>query len=314
MDKSVYIIIVTYNGMRNGWIEKCLLSIANSIIKVNVFIIDNASTDNTVDFLLNNEFGFPLKVEKSKVNLGFGRANNVGIGRALNERADYIFLLNQDAYLYPETIGKLIEVHQKYPEYGILSPIHLNGNGTTLDRNFSVYISHDRNKSIYYDAIKGNMKHIYEVPFVNAAAWLLPRKTLEIIGGFDPMFFHYGEDDNYCQRVIYHGFRIGVVCNAEILHDREDRKKETCKTRRDEIKNKELLYKVIWGNINDDRFEGEFLTKKIKLKKQLFKNALILNINKYCLYLLELKMINTIYSQIIESKRINVETGMHYLK
>src|SRR5690606_10797046 len=50
-----------------------------------------------------------------------------------------------------------------------------------------------------------------------------PRNTLRVVGGFNPTFFHYGEDDNYCQRVKYFDLKIGVVPSAIIYHDREDR-------------------------------------------------------------------------------------------
>src|SRR5690606_5865627 len=59
--------------------------------------------------------------------------------------------------------------------------------------------------------------------FVCAAAWLIPRNTLKVVGGFSPTFFHYGEDDNYCQRVLYFNLKIGICPDARIFHDREDR-------------------------------------------------------------------------------------------
>jgi len=70
---------------------------------------------------------------------------------------------------------------------------------------------------------KRELKDIYTVDFVNAAAWLLPCTILKIVGGFDPIFFHYGEDDNYMQRVIYHGFKIGVCAKVTVCHDVEFR-------------------------------------------------------------------------------------------
>lgn len=62
----------------------------------------------------------------------------------------------------------------------------------------------------------------FDVPFVNAAVWLLPRKTLQKVGGFDPIFFHYGEDKNYAQRLIYHGLKTIVVPEARAVHDRRE--------------------------------------------------------------------------------------------
>lgn len=78
----------------------------------------------------------------------------------------------------------------------------------------------------YSDFVLGiSIAQIYQVPLVNAAAWLLSRKCLEAVGGFDPLFLYYGEYDNYCQRATYSGIKIGVIPNAFIIHDREARPK-----------------------------------------------------------------------------------------
>ena len=69
-------------------------------------------------------------------NLGFGRANNIGLKWALENDANFVFLNNQDAWVKPETIGGVISVSQSNPEYGILSPVHLNEAGDRLDHEF----------------------------------------------------------------------------------------------------------------------------------------------------------------------------------
>ena len=62
------------------------------------------------------------------------------------------------------------------------------------------------------------------MPFINAAAWLIHKKVFETVGGFDPIFHHYGEDNNYCQRVNFHNYKIGVVPEAHIFHDSNKRR------------------------------------------------------------------------------------------
>ena len=98
------------------------------------------------------------------------------------------------------------------PNYGILSPLHYGANGIDLDSNFENYY----NKQ---GKITSN-SNIKNTDFVNAAAWLVSKKCFEKVGLFDPIFSHYGEDRNFCDRVKYHGFKIGVVKNAAICHDR----------------------------------------------------------------------------------------------
>jgi GT2 family glycosyltransferase len=58
------------------------------------------------------------------------------------------------------------------------------------------------------------------VPFVNAATWLVSKECFQKTGYFEPIFNHYGEDRNFCDRVHYHKFKIGIVKNASICHDR----------------------------------------------------------------------------------------------
>ena len=137
---NVYIIIVTYNGMQ--WLSKCL----SSCVGNHIIVVDNNSSDETVRYLRSNHPDIIL-LEQSQ-NLGFVAANNIGMSYALKNKADYVFLLNQDAYLQVDTISKLIDVYKENTEFGILSPIHLNGNGSKLDRNFSNYIK--INNTLFY--------------------------------------------------------------------------------------------------------------------------------------------------------------------
>ena len=126
--KKVAIIIVTWNGMK--WIDKCLSSIRQSCLPVTVFLVDNNSTDGTQSYISKNYS--EVKLTLSNKNLGFGKANNIAIQQAFEDGFDYYFLLNQDAYIKPDTIDKLLEVEET-EKYAIVSPIHLNGDGSLVD-------------------------------------------------------------------------------------------------------------------------------------------------------------------------------------
>jgi GT2 family glycosyltransferase len=305
--KNLSVIIVTYNGMR--WIKKCIESVLNSSVISEIIIVDNNSSDETTDFIKEN---FPqiILFEQSK-NLGFGLANNIGMSYALNNDADFVFLLNQDAYLQYETLSNLIKVHALNEDYAILSPIHLNGNGSKLDKNFSGYLK--VNDKLIFDSLhKDYSQKIYNVPFVNAAAWLLPCKTLEIIGGFDPIFYHYGEDDNYCQRVLFHNMKIGIVPTTSIYHDRDSEKPPRITQEKEKLALKERYFKYKWANINVEAQED------IENKK---KDLLILIIKLYCkfkfkkanYYKKELALIKRITTEVFQSRSINSQIGNHYL-
>lgn len=215
---SIFVVIVTYNGL--NWLDKCIGYSLKSSIFVKVIVIDNGSTDSTVSYI--RQYYPDVLLVESKANLGFAKANNIGMRRALQEGADYVFLLNQDAWLEFDTLKTLLRAASNNIQYGILSPVHLNGSGDRLDRNFKNYLL--KTSNFYDDAVIGKSKDVYEIPFINAAAWLITKQCLLSVGGFDTqMFHHYGEDENYCHRVYFHSLKVGVVAHSFIFHDRETR-------------------------------------------------------------------------------------------
>lgn len=213
--------IVAYNSMK--WIDRCYNSLRNSSIPCDVITIDNGSTDGTQQYLSDN---YPeVELHISDNNLGFGKANNIGLQKALDEGYQFVYLLNQDAWIFPDTFSSLIKVSQDHPEYGVLSPMQLQSNGEHFDNNFATNVigQHQKNRPLLSeDLFFGRKEDVYDVTFVMAAHWLITRNCLETTGGFSPTFFHYGEDDNYLLRTRYWKFKIGIVPTAFAVHDRQD--------------------------------------------------------------------------------------------
>lgn len=213
---QIVVAIVTYNAEK--WIRTCLESLMASTVPVHTLIADNASKDRTPEIL---QSGFPaIPVTHLDANLGFGQANNILLQEARGEDADYVFLLNQDAYVDPGTIETLIAAHQAHPGYGIISPVQLNGAGDSLDGKFRRYLLRHYPSARVDALVAGDTPEMLPVRFVNAAAWLLSRACLERTGLFHPAFFHYGEDNNYCARAQYQGFKTGVYAGSRVRHDR----------------------------------------------------------------------------------------------
>jgi GT2 family glycosyltransferase len=211
----IYVVIVTYNGMK--WVDKCLRDVLQSDTNVKIVVIDNRSTDETVSFIKTN---YPeIDLIETNENLGFGRANNIGIKKAVNANADYVFLLNQDGYVEKDTIRKLAEFHVRHPEYGVVSPQQKNGNGSGLDAKFKNIVLNQCVTHTFEDS----GRTVHDVSFVMAAFWLISAECLKKVGIFDPIFFHYGEDGDYLSRVRFHGFKIGIVMDSIGYHDRQER-------------------------------------------------------------------------------------------
>jgi GT2 family glycosyltransferase len=221
---SCWIIIVHYNGAE--WIEKCLNSFSKTNFEDKIIVIDNCSTEK--EGLQIIQYKFPkILLIKLDENIGFGRANNVGIALAIEKQANYVFLLNQDAWLCEnDTIENLVDVANENPNFAIISPIHFNSTQTALDQGFGAYIASSKNAELISDIYLKNLKSIYPISFINAAAWLLNVNTFKKIGYFDDDFFMYGEDTDLINRVLYHRLKIGITPSANICHAREYRSKD----------------------------------------------------------------------------------------
>lgn len=216
---KVNVIIVTYNAMK--WAEKCFGSLRNSSVSLHCIVVDNGSTDGTQDYIKNN---FPeVEFIQSSENLGFGKANNLGIEKAYRKGADFFYLMNQDAWLFEDSIEKLLEVYNSHPqkqEIGILSPMHLDGSEKRLDIHFENYLGKDtKNNRLLSDIFTENVLGYYESTFINAAHWFLPKATIEKIGGFKPYFFHGAEDYEYINRLNYFKAKLLVCPKSKVVHD-----------------------------------------------------------------------------------------------
>lgn len=204
--KKVATIIVTFNGEK--WIQKCLETILESSYSSDVFVVDNCSTDQTVSIVTN----FPVQLEVLPKNEGFGFANNFILKKLVNLDYDYFFLINQDLYVEKNSLKQLVEFSEKNADFGIIAPIQFDGKGENIDTNFQQYIQLSNERNSYY-----------ETQFCNAAAWLLTKKCIEKVGIFNENFQHYGEDRNYCERAKFHQFKIGIIKDTKVLHDRDQK-------------------------------------------------------------------------------------------
>lgn len=246
---KIYFIIVTYNATK--WVEKCFSSLRNSSVPLHTIVVDNGSSDGTQDFIKTH---FPeVELIESKENLGFGKANNLGIEKAYKNGADFFYLMNQDAWIYEDSLEKLLQIYENYDkkeEIGILSPMHLDGSEKKLDIFLDKYIAQNFENRIISDFVCDTVKSFYEINFINAAHWFLPKETIEKIGGFNPYFFHYGEDNEYVNRLHFHGKKILLVPASKVIHD-----------------GKQILSKVDYNKFKD-------LTLETKILNPFYKNGL----------------------------------------
>ena len=229
--KRVLVIVVTYNGMR--WLERCLGSVQGDArsepgMTTDLYVWDNDSTDGSADFV---EANYPqAKLVRSAENLGFSIPNNKGMQYALDKGYDYVYLLNQDAWLEPGALDKLVAVADAHPDFGLLSPLQMTDGFNALDANFA---KHYKKK---------------EIKFVPAAHWLVPTRVIRKVGLFnEELFPHWGQDDDWCQRLDFCGLKIGVVEEARGVHDRATRQERVEKLVKQTPLGKIFLRPVIYS-------------------------------------------------------------------
>lgn len=297
---NIHVIISTYNGSR--WIEKCLKSIFASSIPVKVNLIDNASSDDTLDIVIRK---FPsVDITPNYENIGFGRANNILLRKALDEGADFVFLINQDAWVDENAIEGLVQIHRHHPEYGIISPAHLNGSGTAFDTLFGIYCRHC--PGLFSDLYLRSTKELYSINFVNGAFWLISRKCLLKTGLFDPIFPLYGEDLDFVARARAKGFKIGIAPAYRGFHDRDNRAVSLVHTKR--------IKKIKYIRVLKDT-ENSFpkaLTKYlIQFNKNVFKPLFRLNLrSSYQEFKIGINVLSSI-NKILYSRRACSKPGAY---
>lgn len=211
---KVYVIIVTYNGMK--WIDWCLQSLRQSTLPLVPIVIDNCSTDGLREYV-PARYPEVVWMPQDK-NLGFGKGNNIGMEYAIRHHADYVLLLNQDAALQYDAVERMLEVADGC---NVVTPLHLCGDGSRIDFMFRESLKRADNELFDDLLLKKNLNQSYETGEVCAACWFMPVSVLKEVGGFNPLFFQYGEDNNYYTRLVYHKRKMILAVRARMFHDRK---------------------------------------------------------------------------------------------
>lgn len=210
---KIYTIVVTYNAM--PWIDKCLQCLHESTITTIPILVDNLSTDETRSYIPTN-YSDVIWLPQEK-NIGFGQGNNIGIRYALEHGADYVLLLNQDAYIDSRALELMLS---ESDGQSLMSPVHLNGEGTKLDAMFR-YLIKEAGTTIEEDVlIHAQLQKSYQIGRVSAACWFIPIIIIKEVGGFNKLFFHYSEDDNFLNRLTFFRIKTILVPEAKVRHDR----------------------------------------------------------------------------------------------
>lgn len=217
-EPRVCIIILNWNGWQDT--IACIESIKNlDYENYQVLVIDNGSTDDSVRQI---RVSFPkLDIIQTGRNLGYSKANNIGIKHALKENVDYILLLNNDAEVTPDFLTVLIDAAVDFPDSGMLGPKIYDFKEPDKVCFAGAHFDYGNCRLTTTGFSRTNQKKDltpFETDYVNGCALLVKRKTIEKIGMLDERFFLYWEDVDWGLRCMKAGLKNLVVPASQIWH------------------------------------------------------------------------------------------------
>lgn len=224
---SLAIIIVTYNSTTE--IDDCLNSLVGHTnpFPTTITVVDNASTDGTAAHV--REKWPTVQVIESGDNVGFSKANNIGI-RATS--GDYVLLINPDTVSPPGAIQTLVRGLASHPDAAIAGARLLSERGfpeLSWGAAISPWVEFKRMmfSRLYHRKIRRIVRRMdklsrqaREVGWVSGACMVIRRPDLEAVGLLDERFFMYTEDVDLCIQMAKRDRRVLFVAGAEVLHYR----------------------------------------------------------------------------------------------
>lgn len=210
------IIIVTYNNLKCT--QRCIESIfeKTAYFSYEIIIVDNNSTDNTRRYLLKlHDKHNNIKIILNKENLGFAKANNIGISEASGE---YLIILNNDTVVTQGWLSGLIKHLDRNPTLGLLGPVT-----NSISNRAKIKVDYTKIEDMENFAIKYRNAHLNELyTDINVLAMFclaLRREVYEDIGPLDETFtVGMFEDDDYSYRAIKKGYEIACAEDVFIHH------------------------------------------------------------------------------------------------
>jgi GT2 family glycosyltransferase len=226
---NVSIVIVTWNGKRV--VSQCLESLLQygDDASVQIIVVDNASTDGTPEMV--RELYPHVQLIQNRSNLGFAKANNLGIEQC---RGKYVALINSDVKVPSGCLEKMIDYMDQNPTIGMLGPKMLLRDGSigdscmrfptplnwlyralALDRLF-------RGSGKFGGFLMWDFRYdrVQDVDVLTGWFWLVRREALAQVGVLDERYFFYGEDIDWSKCFHDAGWRVVFYPEAEALHDR----------------------------------------------------------------------------------------------
>lgn len=221
MNTKLGVIIVTYNS-RNDIIrllDSILIQGYNNLV---VYIVDNNSSDDTLDLSKGYNTKLSIVVMDTGVNNGYAAGNNIGIRKAIDDGCDFVFILNPDMQLDTKCIEILIRKFELDEKIGVIGPVVLYGSEqNNLIQTYGVKTNFKtQKKSMLYsgkilnDEIPGELI----VDYVLGGAMMIRSSVLIQAGLFEENYFMYNDEIDFAYRLKKAGFKTFCLSSAIVRH------------------------------------------------------------------------------------------------
>ena len=226
----VGIIIVTFNSQKD--IHRLFESLINQQYNnFTVYVVDNNSSDGTLDLITKYYDKLQICVIATKVNNGYAGGNNIGIRKAMDDGCEFVFILNPDMQLDRMSIKILIERIVSDEKIGVIGPIVLLGyEERNWIQNYGVKANFKTQKKITPYA---NQKVSDEIPveiyvdYVLGGAMMIRGSVLKTVGLFEEDYFMYNDEIDIAYRISKAGFKTLCLRDAVVKHYHDFNKKNT---------------------------------------------------------------------------------------
>jgi len=273
MSKNIDISIIIVNYNVKDFLYQCINSIYKSPnnLNIEIIVVDNNSKDGSADFI-KSKFA-NLKFIELNENLGFARANNIGIKES---KGKYILILNPDTIIQEDTLRKMYDFMESHPEIGCSGCKVLNPDGSfqlacrrgfptpwaSFSKLFGLQKLFPKSKFFAkYNQTFRSTDETYEIDAIMGAFMFCRKIAIDQVNGFDNNFFMYGEDIDLCWRLRECGWKVYYYHQTSIIHYKGE------STRRSSINEIKHFYKAM-----------EIFAKKHYSKSKIFLSILKLGI------------------------------------
>lgn len=221
MIAELSIILVNYNTCELTM--QCIDSVVEKTsdsLKYEIILVDNDSKDGSQELFAKDD---RIVYIQSGANLGFGKANNLGVEHA---KGDYLLLLNTDTILLEDSLSILLSFFKKYESemsIGTLGCQLVSESQESADSSFSFCTTHSIIREIVlrkpnHSAHKQNDSDVQRVDYVSGACMLFRREVYQQVGGFDRDFFMYFEEADLQKRLQVRNLCSYVLNSTRIIH------------------------------------------------------------------------------------------------